>query len=827
MDLRPLHYEIKLTPDLETTSFEGKTVIDIEVFNPVKEIKINALDLEIKSVIMKSNGSSIELKTSYSLEDQELTLMSDEKFNGKFSLGFDFTGIINDKLEGFYQSKYKVDGEERLAAVTQFQESDARRAFPCFDHPALKATFDITLVVSKDLNVISVGSIIESTEVGDKMAYRFEKSPPMSTYLLFFGVGEFDFIESYQDEVSVRVYASPGQAEKYGSFGLDFGKKSLKYCEDYFVIPYPFKKLDLIGTPDFAHGAMENWSAILFRENYLLNYPGVTSKRMETIIQMVIAHEITHQWFGNLTTPATWKYLWLNESFATFFGFGIIDVYYPEKKIWNFFLQTQTGVALGADAYVSTSPIEIEGDGAVGMTVKSAPIIYNKGGSILRMLEAYVSPEKFKAGLRLYLKNHQYDVASSSDLWDAISEASNMAVSSLMESWVLQTGHPLINVERNGNILELEQSRFTFLDNNSDYLWEIPVSIIQFNGINEISTSFIILKDRSTTFLLDESCTSFKLNKDLTGFYRVNYDFDDLNKMGGLILDKHLGEIDRWNLINELYATVRSGDTDLEDYLKFIPHYDNEDNYLAITAISGQLFALFSLFDGDLKERITKIGLKFCESVLERIGYDPKEDEETDITSIRSGIIYNAVVFGSDKAEQFALGIFDKVRAGEKVSADIIGNILSLGAILTNDREFLINGFENAANEQSSLQYLAAIGNFSDLDLIEEMQMYTFDKVPSRNRGTIINRIVNNPIAKKTLWKWYLANLDNFEALHEYMYQSVLVDLIPICIDDMYEIKEFFVEYLKKREFLRDAIDIALEQVEINAQMKNDIKNIV
>lgn len=820
MDYKPVHYKLELVPDLISCTFEGATRIDLQINKPVEKVVLNALDLEFISTKAIVESEEIDVRTTYDLEKQELTVLLNKPLENNFSLDFKFRGTINDKLAGLYQSKYKVGDEVRTAAVTQFQEADARRAFPCFDEPGLKATFDITLVAEKGLQVISNGMIKEKQERDGKIAYTFNKTPIMSTYLLFFGIGEFEYIEALQDGIRHRVYASPGQAEKYGQFGLDFAMKSLKYCQEYFLVPFPFKKMDQIGTADFAHGAMENWSAILYRENYLLKYPQ-TSKRQETLIQMVIAHEITHQWFGNSTSPAIWKYIWLNESFATYFGFGIVDHYEPEKNIWQLFTAIETSVALVADAYIETAAIEKPGDVAVGMTIKTSPIIYNKGGSILRMLHHYVGADAFRESLQYYLEKFKYDVATSSDLWLAIEKVSKKPVSTLMESWVLQEGYPKINTKKDGNRLKLKQQRFTFLENNAETIWEIPVSITQYEGNSVLSTDYILMKSREEDFILDERCTSFKLNKDLTGFFRVQYENENLLELGELVRSKTLGPIDRWNLIHELGALLRAGVVELETFLNFIKFYDTEDNYQPIASISGVLFMLYSLFEGELKQRIADIGREFLESVLNRILYEPQDDESVDITSIRSGLIYNAVVFGSESAKEYGLSKFELVKDGKQISADILTNILRIGARLTNDVEFFKTKYETSANEQESISYLAALSAFTDIKILEEMQEYVFDKVPMRNRTNLINGIIANPLAKQTLWKWYLANLDNFESLTDYMYQGILTTLVPRCTDELDEVKEFFNDYLKKRKQLVDAIDIAMENVEINAKLFN------
>ncbi|MHA2254189.1 MAG: M1 family metallopeptidase, partial [Candidatus Kariarchaeaceae archaeon] len=633
--------------------------------------------------------------------------------------------------------------------------------------------------------------------------------------------GDFDIIEDKLKEIDVRLLATPGNASKYGQFGLDFGIKSLKYCINYYDIEYPLSKMDLIATPDFAHGAMENWGAILFRENLLLHFPGVTSNMGETRIEEVIAHEVAHQWFGNLVSPASWKYLWLNESFATYFGFGVIDHYYPKKHIWEYFLQTETDVALSRDGFLETTAIEKPGDGAVGMTIKNAPILYNKGGSILRMIESYLGKEEFRNGLRKFLKDHAYDVAESDDLWIALEEVSGKPINDLMKSWILQDGYPLIEAKKKGNILYLSQKRFTYLPNQSYQKWIVPISIQLHYSQYETETIYTLLENDTTEIQLREDVTSFKINTELSGFYRVKYEVDDYEVLGKLIRDKVISPIDRWSVENDLYAMLRSKEVSLDDYLNIIPFYYDEENHLGISSISNHLRSLYLLFDEPIKSRIAEIGKSFTENILYNIGYEPIPTEHRNISSIRGRLIFNAVGFSSEKAEKYALNKFEEIKMGKNISPDLIEVILQIGAGKTNDGEWFKQKLMSAENEAEKLNYIRALGKFTDKKLIEEMQFYIFDQIPARNRSTAIASLSLNPYATETLWYWYLANLDNFEKLHPYMYQQVLTVLVPRCVDHKEDIISFFKDYLVKNPQMQDAIDVALEIMEINARVKN------
>ena len=327
----PKNYQIHLIPDMMNFTFAGKVTLLVDAPATIEALGLNILDLAISSCAVEQNTDWVECAFETDVEKEELLILLPQKMKGAIRIQIHYEGQINDKMAGFYRSQYTHSGKTRYIAVTQFEESDARRAFPCMDHPAKKATFDIIMDIDRDLVAISNSAIAQETSLDNgKKRVTFEQTPKMSTYLVFFGIGEFEFSEDKEDP-RVRVATLPGM-KPYATFGLEFGRKSLAFSEDYYGIPYPLPKMDLIAIPDFAFGAMENWGAITFRENLLLHYPEITSKSGEERICEVIAHEIAHQWFGNLVTPADWKYLWLNESFATYFGAGVVDHYYPQWK---------------------------------------------------------------------------------------------------------------------------------------------------------------------------------------------------------------------------------------------------------------------------------------------------------------------------------------------------------------------------------------------------------------------------------------------------------------------------------------------------------------
>ena len=409
--INPLNYKIRLEPDLEIFRFNATAEISFSSRDRVEEISLNILDLAIWSCKVRLEDKFEDCPFLVDHSKEALRVFLPGAVGDEILLRLDYQGHINDKMAGFYRSGYTSGQETRYIAVTQFEESDARRAFPCMDHPAKKATFDISMDIDPRLDAISNEAVKKTQMLANgKKRVIFEQTPRMSTYLVFLGVGDFKVVQDDNDP-RVRTVTLPG-AQKYARFGLEFGRKSLQYSEAYYGIPYPLAKMDLIAIPDFAFGAMENWGAITFRENLLLHYPQVTSKSGEQRICEVIAHEIAHQWFGNLVTPSDWKYLWLNESFATYFGFGIVDHYFPSWDTWAQFLHGQTGTAMTRDALHETFAIEIPGGEHVVINSSTAPIIYNKGGSILRQIQGYIGDENFQSGLQHYLNAHAYDCAA-------------------------------------------------------------------------------------------------------------------------------------------------------------------------------------------------------------------------------------------------------------------------------------------------------------------------------------------------------------------------------------------------------------------------------
>ena len=822
----PIRYSLCLEPDLVHFRFSGQVDIELQSRQPVEQVVLNILELAIWSCKLQIDDKKIPCTFQINPEKEELKINLPETMCGTFFLTVDYQGWINDKMAGFYRSTFITNGQKRYIAVTQFQESDARRAFPCMDHPSQKAIFDIEMIVDADLVALSNGPAVEEKPLaGGKKQVRFQTTPPMSTYLLFFGVGEFH-LTGHKTDPRVRSVTLPGRAS-YGGFGLEFGRKALEFCETYYQIPYALSKMDLIAVPDFAFGAMENWGAITFRENLILHYPEVTSKSGEMSICNVIAHEIAHQWFGNLVTPSDWKYLWLNESFATYFAYGVVDHYHTKWQVWDQFLLGQTAPAMGRDGLNDTCAIEIPGGEHVVINTSTAPIIYSKGSSILRVVQRYIGKDDLRKGLQYYLKTFEYKTAASHHLWEALEKISGKPVTALMKSWIEQPGHPLVQAQRNGRDLTLTQKRFTYLENLSDQTWQIPVTLTIYYETGDSRTISILLEEKSTRIDLGAACVAYKVNAGQTGFYRVAYRApEDLAAIGQLVAGKDLSPEDRWGLQNDLFAQVQCGAASIDDYLAFLNNYLDEDAYLPLSSIADNLFQAYLIFGGPRQEAIRFFGRSMLEKTLSAIGYLPAPDETPATSLLRDHILWHAVVYGSPPAAVFAADQFEALLQGEAIHPDIFKSVLMAGALAggMDTLKWLIRRFESCDSEHERLQALTAMGCFRDLDPIHKALAYSLEKVPERNRFVPMTASAANPYATGAMWQWFTDHVDSLETLHPLLFERVISGIVPVSgLSNPEDVKTFFSQYLVQKPHLEAVVQMSLERLEINHRMRKSL----
>lgn len=820
----PIYYKIYLQPDLKNFQFSGIIELMVEAIQPIKEVTLNAKELVVLYCALEKGSKFINCPFSLNPEKEEVTITLPESLSGTIKLNIHYQGEINNKMIGFYRSGYKINGEMKHIVVTQFQENDARRAFPCFDHPSKKATFDLKIVVDEGLIAISNSTIqIEKELEKGKKLVIFNTTPKMSSYLLFFGIGEFEFLEDHYGKFAIRIATLP-KKKKYAKFSLAFSRKALEFCEDYYNVEYPLAKLDLIAIPDFAAGAMENWGAITFRENLLLHYPGITSRAEEERICEVIAHEIAHQWFGNLVTPSDWKYLWLNESFATYFGYMVLNHYYPEWEVWDQFLDNETDHALVHDALLQTYPIELPDEKPQAINVCTSPIIYDKGASILRQVEGYMGEDSFKEGVRFYLKKYSYSCASSQDFWTAFEEISGSPIVRMMKSWIKQPGYPLLEVRREGNYLIFTQSRFSYLPGEFNQQWLIPLNVKVFYLDNRENLIAALMEEKHLRINIGERAVAYKVNYGQTGFYRVKYhQKENLDELLKLVFSKRLSPVDRWGLQNDFYALWQRGDVSINDYLNLLSYFSEEDAFLPLNSIVKNLFHTYLVIEGGKKEKVAEIGRSFCENALFRIGFEPENSERYPFSILRNQIIYPAILFDSKIVQEFAFQKFSALMKGKTVHKDLLKSVMQAGAWKGDEDVFnwLDNKFKASVSEDERINILRAFGCFRDERTIKKVLKYILEDVPERNRFILVSSLTTNPYTIPYMWDWYLENKNELEKLHPDHYERIIEAIVPICgLTREEEVKHYFIQYKPKEESTREVIKLSLEKLEINLRMR-------
>ena len=796
MDVNPINYNITFEPDLKKFTFNGIESITADCKKLTNSITMHCAELKITSCKVTSKGKIIKSSPKTNEKKEELEIKLSEKVKGEITIDLKFQGILNDRLLGFYRSQYTQNGKTKYLATTQFEAADARRAFPCWDEPEAKATFDISIIADNKFTAISNMPIKSKKKIKSKTVYNFSKTPVVSTYLIYLGVGEFEYLTGKVGKIQIRVITTKGNKSK-GRFSLDLGKKLLVSYEKYFGIKYPLPKLDLIAVPDFAAGAMENWGAITFRETILLYDPKTSSTRTKQFIAEVISHEIAHMWFGNLVTMKWWNDLWLNESFATFMATKFVDKFYPEWNLWDQFIEDAMNGAMGLDALKTTHPIDVKVNSPAEIREIFDVISYDKGGCVLRMLENYVGETNFRAGLKKYLSSFKYANAQGQDLWDAIGKASKMPVSDMVNSWLKQPGFPQVEITQNNNSLLLKQSRFLMesTPKTQKGLWNIPITY----GLGKEAKTILLTK-KSTT-VKSPSGPGFVANLGRTGFYRVKYDDGILLDLKMLVDQKQIPHVDRWAIQNDLFALCVAGKEDIRNYLDFSDAYFDEDSYLPQTNVANNLnfLSLLTFFE-DFSDEIHEYTINYFRKILSNLGWEKqKSDRHTD-AFLRGFSIFALGKLGDESIlEKANLKFKAFLKNPSTLHPDIREPVFSLVAWTGNSKTHsqFVTLYKNAKTMEEKLRFLGALCYFRDEKLlIKTLQFSQTSEVRSQNMQLPIMRIAANPYGKKILWPWLKKNWVKMGKKVGYgnpLFNRIVASIALIADDSMEsEIKAFF-----------------------------------
>jgi puromycin-sensitive aminopeptidase len=751
----PSRYELVLTPNLAAASFEGAEDVTVHVHEPVDEIVLNAIGLEIgEGWVAGPDGVRVEVARVRLDEETERAHLELEApiDPGNWILHLGFRGTLNDRMRGFYRSTY-VDGsgEHRVVATTQFQSTDARRAFPCWDEPDLKAVFAVTLAVEEGHVALSNGPEVGREPSDGRMRVRFGDTMPMSPYLLAFVVGPLEISDPVDvDGVPLRVVHAVGKGN-LTAFALEIGAFSLRLFSAYYGIPYPGDKLDMVALPDFAQGAMENLGLITYREAALLVDPASATQGDLQNVADTVAHEIAHMWFGDLVTMRWWNGVWLNEAFATFMELLCVDAFRPDWRPWELFARARS-VALEVDALASTRSIEYpvrSPDDASGMF---DILTYQKGASVLRMLEQYLGTDRFREGIRRYLNRHRYGNAETSDLWDAIEEATGEPVRRIMDSWIWQGGFPLVSVSTRDGELDLSQHRFRSDGVEDDAVWEVPLLVRHGAGLGAPVEPVLVGPDGVT--LAHSPGTAEVVNAGGHGFVRVRYAEDLLERLADAL--EALPAIERYQLVDDLWASTVAGMTSAAEYCRFARAFDSETDLPVWQALLAGLGWCERLVEGPARERFRGFVRELVRPALDRVGWDVQEGD-TDLTKSLRGALFGGLGLLAADPEAIALAreIERGSRSGDGADPSLAAAAISILAATGGIDEFeaFLTAKDQMPTPQRQLRYLYALSEFRDPSLLERaLTLALTDRVRPQDAPSLLARALANRDGGPLAW---------------------------------------------------------------------------
>ena len=761
----PLRYELRLEPDLAGAAFHGRATIVLSVVQPTPVIVFNALELAIEDAALEDIHGQRQ-PASIALDEplQRCSLTVGQPLApGQWQLHLRFRGALNDKLRGFYRSTYKDQaGTPQTIAATQFEATDARRAFPCWDEPDFKAVFSTTLVIDPGLSAVSNSLVLSETQEGGKKSVRFADTMKMSTYLVAFVIGRMEAsVPTSVGKTTLRLWTVPGKKRLTG-FGQEIATASLEFFERYYGIPYPGDKLDLLAIPDFASGAMENLGAITFRETALLVDPrSATHGELERVAD-VVAHENAHMWFGDLVTMSWWNGLWLNEAFATFMEMLAVDAWKPEWKRWNTF-GVSRAAAFSVDGLHSTRSIEYAVRAPKDAEAMFDVLTYEKGASVLRMLEQHIGPTVFRDGVRDYLHTHAYGNADTKDLWISLGKAAQQAVPALMDGWIFQPGYPLVSADlTEQSELVLTQQRFTYLPNAAPGRWQVPVQLRIQAG--EKTETHRLLLTRAEERVTCPSGTQFVVvNEGGHGFYRVRY--------GALLLERllegldTLAPIERFNLVNDAWASTVAGLMPLPAYLDFTGRFTAERDKNVWAVLIDSFAFLNRIIDPSHRPLLEAFVRSRVGPAVAAVGWT-MQPGETDLTrQLRSELIGALGRLGNDPqtqtraAEWYATARKDPAAVDPNLLPALVSILAFTGDTARYD-EFT-ERFKTATTPQDERRYLFSLATFRQLPLLERTLAKTLDgQIRIQDAPFMVGAVMSNVYGRELGWRFVKTNWD-------------------------------------------------------------------
>ncbi len=812
-EFQPEHYTLELVPNRGDKTFTGKVSISgKKTGRPNQRITLHQKDLKVTAAKItkhdkKGNQDIPIARINTQKKFDEVRLHTENLiYPGHYTVSLEFSGIITRNMNGMYPCFFEHDGKQQELIATQFESHHAREVFPCVDEPEAKATFDLTLATPKGETVLANTPIKEQKAKGGSVVSTFETTPKMPTYLLAFAYGNLGYLEARtRDGVKVRTYATPGNVE-FTRFALDTAVKTLEFYNDYFAIPYPLEKCDMIALPDFASGAMENWGLITYREQVMLVDPKNTSLGTKQYVAMVVAHELAHQWFGNLVTMRWWTDLWLNEGFASWIEYLAVDHLFPEWQMWTQFAVDEQQRAYKLDALEHTHPIEVPVHHPDEIRTIFDTISYSKGASVIHMLHEYLTPDLFRDGLRHYLSLHTYSNTDTVDLWTALEDISGKQVKDFMHAWTSQSGFPLLQANIQGDSVQLTQDRFYLnpeQEKRPNTIWPIALLTGE-EGIPEL------LSKASTNLKVADS-PSLKFNRGQSGFYRTVYNPEHLDTLGTLIAKHQLSPLDRLGILSDLFEAAKAGRASTIDALRFLSYFEDESDNAVWDVMAGGILSTRAVMDSEaLREQMKPFIKRLAGKQLERLGWEKKASESHFDQLLRPTILGLAAGADEEAVVAECLRRFNRMKKPEDIDPDLRSVIYTTAVRIHNDQETfdkLLAMHEASTSSEERTTVAAALTGFKRPELYKRA-LSVIDTASVRHQDVAywIAYSFGNRFAKYDTWNWMK---DHWQWLAKNLGSDLSFYRFPMFAANAFSNREFLEEF---KEFFLPKLEPAFER---------------
>jgi len=809
----PEHYQLSVTLDRLGRTFEGTVTIDGASTASATNIILHSKDLAIHSATLDGK------EADFGLEDQELYITHPDITEGAHVVVVGFSGEITDGMHGLYPCYYEHDGVKKELLATQFESHHAREAFPCIDEPEAKATFDVTLTTEQGVTVLGNMPVVDQRIENDLLITQFETSPRMSSYLLAWVVGELQRkTAKTKSGVEVNIYATPAQEAASLDFALDIATRGIEFFDEYFDVPYPLPKSDHVALPDFSSGAMENWGLITYREIALLTDPKTGSLQTRQQAALTITHELSHQWFGNLVTMKWWNDLWLNESFANMMEYICVDALEPDWHIWLDQATYEVVQALRRDSLDGVQAIRTEVNHPDEIaTIFDPSIVYAKGGRLLRMLQTYIGDEVLQAGLKSYFKKYAYQNTEANDLWECLSEASGQDIGLLMNTWISQSGYPVLHVTQEDDHIHLTQEQFFIgAHEPSEKLWPIPLGASEKNMPRLLTEKELTVTRSSDLPLI--------INHESTAHFITHYSPELLGEL--VVALPTLSDIDRLKLLNEQVLLAQASTLSSADLLPLLSQYKDEsvEAVWDIMLVALNELKKFVENDEQLENKLRAYAGSLAEKEFTRLGWEPKVNEPESDTKLRS-IVVGLMIY-SEKPEILAKAhsIYETT-ALEELDPNLRVNIIATVVRYAEDQSIidtLLDAHQKATSSELKEDIASAITSTRNPAVIE--RLLTILKDPTIVRPQDFMRwfvwLLRNRYARTTTWQW---GRDNWGWMEETFAGDKSYDAFPryvaICLTTEAQLEEYKAFFLPLADQVALKRNIELGVVELTSKI--------